>query len=403
MTGNGSKCTFIFLTVLSFLFLLHNNSSNSYDRPALAALAEDCLCRVETKALDSYNLTVFPRIKGGLGNQMFVMAAALIVASETGRSVTVNGKQTASHSSGTPQPVFWHTVFHSPIFVKEEAYSEAGSEIMGEGDFDQALLDDFQSWKNNRSILLTGSFLRFDVNKRYRRLLLQAFQPTSEVQRWVNDAAIMLGLTLPSNDMPTSLPLSQNKENAADFGLSNTQQVKLETIKPLQEFTSWCTNDNPKECEKQTVRVACEAMTCEDNIALHIRLRDGSSIADYWSEQELISAKEFLRAAVQERKTRRIVIFSNDLKRAEKLFESEEKYLLDRIAFSNHLDVVEFYLMSQYFGTHVLTPLGSSFQMWALFLSPLENVRVFAPTENVANINDLRSMEHIEFESIHGS
>ena len=74
---------------------------------------------------------------------------------------------------------------------------------------------------------------------------------------------------------------------------------------------------------------------------------------------------------------RRVVVFSNDPPRAQKLFQistlSDDQRR--RVSFSVELNVIDFYLMSQYFGMHVLT--ASTFQLWAIFLSPLSNMKIF--------------------------
>ena len=54
---------------------------------------------------------VFPRLTGGMGNQMFILSAAAIISKSTNRKVYVSSKQTGVFSYGVPQPVFWHTIF----------------------------------------------------------------------------------------------------------------------------------------------------------------------------------------------------------------------------------------------------------------------------------------------------
>jgi len=61
---------------------------------------------------------IYPHLQGGLGNQMFILAMASIFARETARIVVVNKEQTGVYSFGAPQPVFWHTVFHSPSSIR---------------------------------------------------------------------------------------------------------------------------------------------------------------------------------------------------------------------------------------------------------------------------------------------
>ena len=353
--------------------------------------------RESNKQDAAFGIAVYPRIQGGLGNQMFILAAALIVASETNRSVLVNSKQTGVHSFGRPQPVFWHTVFHSALFVKHEVYSEIGAERMEEDAFNRALHDGFKDWKRESSILLSGHFIRFDSNSRYRSLLLQAFEPTSEVQRWVNDAAIQLGLASRAADMPSSLATNENKGTAAPVELADSPvDKKINQV----EYFSWCTSSDPKQCEKPMTYMPCESQFCSKNIALHLRLQDSSTATDYWSERELDAVKSHLRFVAEKDQSIRIVIFSNDLKRAKMLMEAEEQALSAHISYSNYLDVVDFFLMSQYFGEHILTPSGSTFQMWAIFLSPLEKVKVSSLPGEIPNLKDLSLLPHVELDRI---
>ena len=62
---------------------------------------------------------VYPNLQGGLGNQLFVMSAACLLASQTGRRIVVNARQTGVYSYGVPQPTFWQTVFFSDFFHKD--------------------------------------------------------------------------------------------------------------------------------------------------------------------------------------------------------------------------------------------------------------------------------------------
>ena len=115
--------------------------------------------------------------------------------------------------------------------------------------------------------------------------------------------------------------------------------------------------------------------TCERNVAIQIRLQDRSSAADYLNEEKLELIKKFVEKMLTE--GRRVVVFSNDPPRAQKLFQistlSDDQRR--RVSFSVELNVIDFYLMSQYFGMHVLT--ASTFQLWAIFLSPLSNMKIF--------------------------
>ena len=58
------------------------------------------------------------------------------------------------------------------------------------------------------------------------------------------------------------------------------------------------------------------------------------------------------------------------------------------LQFSSTIDVVEFGLLSQYFGTHILT--GSTYQLWALFLTTLKHVKV----KLIPGIHDIGFVEH---------
>ena len=82
--------------------------------------------------------------------------------------------------------------------------------------------------------------------------------------------------------------------------------------------------------------------------------------------------------------------------------ESEASSVSGQMEYSSSLDVVEFFLMSQYFGTHVLTPLGSTFQMWALFLSRLPVVKGLVLPGKIALLEDFKKLPHVIVEMVGG-
>tara|TARA_B100000482_G_scaffold121091_1_gene87577 strand:+ start:861 stop:2012 length:1152 start_codon:yes stop_codon:yes gene_type:complete len=346
---------------------------------------------------------VYPRIQGGLGNQMFVIAAASILANETDRRIVVNSEQTGVPSFGAPQPVFWHTVFHSPYLVKGTDYQVAGADVLDEQQFFDSSTNDFRNLMHSRDIELLGGFIRYDVNIRYRKLLLEIFEPTSEVQRWTNDVALKLGLANREDDVPSSLSESVHDRNYSEAKLARRpEEIQPIITKTNDQSVSWCYLSDPKSCEKKIFPLACKSESCKDNIALHLRLQDSSSSGDYWSQDDLRTIRSYLHDAIQERKERRVVIFSNDLKRARKIMESEASSVSGQMEYSSSLDVVEFFLMSQYFGTHVLTPLGSTFQMWALFLSRLPVVKVLVLPGKIALLEDFKKLPHVIVEMVGG-
>lgn len=385
-----------FFWVAFFLFSHRPCSSCSCDRIAHHDLSTD------DPNIPRRAAAVYPRIQGGLGNQMFVIAAASILANETNRRVVVNGEQTAVPSFGAPQPVFWHTVFHSPHLHKETDYQVAGADMMDEQHFFDSSTNKFRDLKHPGDIELHGGFLRFDVNIRYRKLLLEIFEPTDEVQRWTNDVALKLGLANRKLDVPSSMSESEHDKHYTGTKLAR----RPEEIQPIitdKQSLSWCNLSDPKSCKKKFFPMECKSVSCKDNIALHLRLQDSSSSVDYWSQDDLDKITNYLHDAIQERKERRIVIFSNDMKRAKKLMESEDNSVSRQVAYSSSLDVVEFFLMSQYFGTHVLTPLGSTFQMWALFLSHLPEVKVLVLPGKLALLEDFKKLPHVIVEMVGGA
>ena len=66
---------------------------------------------------------VYPRLLGGLGNQLFIMSAAAIIADNLGGVVLLNSKQTGVYSSGAAQPGL----------VVEQRRSPGASESSGQG------------------------------------------------------------------------------------------------------------------------------------------------------------------------------------------------------------------------------------------------------------------------------
>lgn len=203
---------------------------------------------------------VYPRIQGGLGNQMFVIAAASILANETDRRIVVNSEQTGVPSFGAPQPVFWHTVFHSPYLVKGTDYQVAGADVLDEQQFFDSSTNDFRNLMHSRDIELLGGFIRYDVNIRYRKLLLEIFEPTSEVQRWTNDVALKLGLANREDDVPSSLSESVHDRNYSEAKLARRpEEIQPIITKTNDQSVSWCYLSDPKSCEKKIFPLACKS------------------------------------------------------------------------------------------------------------------------------------------------
>jgi len=324
----------------------------------------------------STKAAVYPRLTGGLGNQMFILSAAAIIGRSTNRPVFVNARQTGVFSFGVPQPVFWSTVFHDDIFVKVIDYDEGDSRGMNEIDFQTGIKNNFKDWKDmSRGIYTVGAFLSFENFFQNRDFLVQLYRPSGEVQRWVNDAAVKLRIALPGK--ASSLPASHfdEKYRQSDLPREGTDLVaRKHRIEESAPGGGWSCDWPPTPCDEKLERLECVSNNCKDNIALHIRLQDRSSTTDYWDQLHLHTALSFISKAIAN--GAHVVVFSNDLIRAELLIRKTgmPKLASNNLKFSSAIDVVEFYLMSQYFGTHILT--GSSYQLWALFLTPLSHVQV---------------------------
>ena len=358
------------------------------DAPRKDAAKHQFSVEPETQKAVAEN-TVYPWIIGGLGNQLHVASAAVILARNTGRRVVMNAKQTGVASFGIPQPVFWHTVFHSPIFEKDSKYAETNADRMSEEDFKLALSNDFNQWQNtSRGIILAGAFLDWHYFVPYRDLLKDILKPSDEVQRWINDAAVQLGLVAPSGE--SSLSASFSNETYAAVKLSDYTYAAAKRIDEdirnrktrVQRgavFGQWSCEPPPAACDRTILPIQCAQVGCADNVAIHVRLQDRSSRWDYWSSGHLKMVNAFISKCLILDK--HVVIFSNDIVRARKLLapEHERQKTQARLSFSNHLDIVEFYLMSQYFGVHILT--GSTYQLWSIFLSPLNAVKVLTMSD----------------------
>lgn len=300
---------------------------------------------------------VFPYFVGGLGNQLFISSAALVIANRTGRHVLVDAEQTGVHSFGVPQPVYWSTVFHSESFVKTKSYLVPENAYkVSEEDFRDGLQNNFDKLQSGATdVIVSSAFLHFTFFADDRELLKQSYAPSAEVQRWVNDAAVKMGLALPT--ATSSLPAS-----------SVRQQIGH---KDMFDESLWSCERPPNLCNRKHIRASCFNLSCADNVAVQIRLTDRSSHKDHFSGVELQRVNVFIHERLENPNTL-IVVFSNDPKRASKLLMSTvySPAQQARMIFSEELSVVDFYLMSQFFGTHVLS--GSTFQLWSIFLSPLD-------------------------------
>jgi len=312
---------------------------------------------------DRLSSFVYPRLQGGLGNQLFVMAVSAIVANETCRVVVVNAQQSSVISYGSPQPVFWHTIFHSHVFLKDDNYAEVYAHRFDDDAFESSRKAGFQNWKRSTSSLsVHGAFIRFDLLAEYREFLQVIFRPSNEVQRWVNDAALKLKLVSRASDTSSSLSASLFDESYAKKRLNPNASLIENAIVNSE------TGAESSECRDQTLcrvpTLECSMPSCVDNILLHLRLQDASTSVDHWSEDELELTKSYLWRSITSAKHRVVVVvFSNDPTRARHLMENGGEYsekLTPYLEYGNSIDVIEFFLMSQYFGTHIFS--SSTFQ-----------------------------------------
>mmetsp|Transcript_3881 Transcript_3881/g.14984 ORF Transcript_3881/g.14984 Transcript_3881/m.14984 type:complete len:437 (+) Transcript_3881:121-1431(+) len=318
---------------------------------------------------------VYPHLQGGLGNQLFILSTAALIAKHIGGNVIVNSKQTRASSYGVPQPVFWHTMFDADVFVKESDYDEGFARGMNETQFRAAMANNFTKWKNlSHGVYTDGAFLNFSYPFQNRQFLMQIYSPLGEVQRWVNDYAVRLGLALPGKESSLSASYFNEKYANHDLATAGTGPRKS-AIKDEVPRNAWSCGLPLRLCERPIQILSCSSADCEKNVAVHVRLQDRSTFADYWDEGHLIKVIDYIMRTIEQ--GNRVIAFSNDPLRSEILFKKHlnaSSLLTKSLQFSSSIDVVEFWLMSQYFGTHILT--GSTYQLWSLFLTPLRRVKV---------------------------
>ena len=277
---------------------------------------------------------VYARLIGGLGNQLFIVSAAIMIADELGEKVVLDARQTGTYSYGAAQNVHTRTVFHNPqYFFHSYDYREEGN-VFRESDLKRAMKDGFDFGSSRgKGLIVVDPFLSFDYFVERRAFLMEVLKPSSEVQTWVNDAAERLGLVTLDEYYKCGLP--------------------------------------PASCDQEIRPLSCKVENCENNVAVQLRLSDKSTPWDFLDEKQLLIVEsviiQFLDAG------KRVILFSNDKTRAEEFLSSNFPNRTN-IVVSSELHVVEFFMMSQFFGLHILT--GSTFQQWALFLSPLHKIRV---------------------------
>ncbi len=293
---------------------------------------------------------VYPRIIGGLGNQLFMISAAAIVADGVQGSVVLNSRQTGVYSYGSPQPVFWRSIFHSDKFLyKDFEDSKLRVTRFSEIDFRDGLSVGFDRWRvKGNDLYLDDPFLSFDYFVNYREFLRDLYKPSAEVQRIVNDAAVKLGVA-PAKDIPPC------------------------------EYP-------PAACDDPVYPLSCLTPGCEENIAVQVRLSDHSTPWNFLDQTQALAVGNFVLRKLEGDKN--VVLFSNDPSRALLALglQSLSKKHASRVKVAGQLNYVEFFLMSQYFGTHILT--GSTFQLWAVFLSHLRGINVVVLHGNPAPVND---------------
>ena len=312
---------------------------------------------------------VYPYLQGGLGNQLFVMSAAVVVALNTNRTIVVNAEQTAVASFGVAQPVFWQTVFFSDFFHKDEQYDEVNAIKLSEEDLFEAQHRSWEYWCNHtHAVRVVGSFLSFELFTEYRHILLALYKPTSEIQRWVNDAAIRMQLVPPSSTSSVSASYTDDKYRSTPLSrvAADVRNTSKRIKSSLDHESTKCSN-SPIACTRELSPLPCLHINCANNVAIQLRLQDRSTDGDYLDYNTLSLLRCFTVNSLVSGK--RVVVFSNDPARAAILLNlARTPGSLDRnISYSTELNVVDFFLMSQYFNIHVLT--GSSFQLWAIFFS----------------------------------
>jgi hypothetical protein len=188
---------------------------------------------------------------------------------------------------------------------------------------------------------------------------MDIYKPNAEMQRIVNDAAVKLGLA-PSQDLqPCEYP--------------------------------------PEPCEHIIRPFPCSRIACEDNVAVQVRLSDRSTPWNFWDKAQSRAVAKFILEQLEADKN--VVIFSNDAPRALQTLGLDvlSTRKTTRLKIANELNYVEFFLMSQFFGTHVLT--GSTFQLWAIFLCHLSDVKVVVLSGSASSSESLGSNQDTQKET----
>ena len=313
---------------------------------------------------------VLPSLSGGVGNQLFKMSSAALIHRATGRRVIVDGQQTGVFSFGVPQPVYWTTIFRSDLFLKVDdydAYDDAKVELVREADFIRCAKSSFKECpKLSLNVRLSDDYLSFEALLEHRNFLRALYSPSSEVQRWVNDAAVRLNLVTQSF-LESSTSASTHDERYLYATLGDDRHHTRNASSRIEdglEREAWSCAPPPARCTRKILPLECAEPSCAMNVALHVRLQDRSTDSDYVSAHDLTTILQYVENALDAGK--RVVVFSNDIPRAKWLLRSVRS-TSNNMMFSQELNIVEFYLLSQYFGTHIST--GSTFLQWAVFLS----------------------------------
>ena len=258
---------------------------------------------------------IIPDIIGGLGNQLYLVAAAFSYSKDNNYKLTLDNRKDV-FSYGKPRPTYNDTIFYN-IPVLNDAKKDSDFINLIETDYDSSN----NSNNSNKNIFLTGGYYQNPkyFNK-YRKELLDLLTPTNDTLNKVNEIFKQNNIKL--------------KGDGGDGGDGGDENINSDFL-----------------------------------IAIHIRLDDVYTPIDankmVYDKDEYDLIIEKLPEHVKANPNTKFIIFSNDIPRTKDIFKPAQ---IDhsKMIYIQSEDYVELALMAK---CDAYIASSSTFNWWGIYLN----------------------------------
>jgi len=138
---------------------------------------------------------IIPDIIGGLGNQLFVVAAAFSYSKDNNYKLMLDNRKDV-FSYGKPRQTYNETVFYN-IPVSNDSKKDDDFINLNESEYASSNGKNGENGKNDKHIFLTGGYYQeAKYFNKYRKELLDLLEPTSDTSNKVNDIFMENGISI---------------------------------------------------------------------------------------------------------------------------------------------------------------------------------------------------------------